>query len=61
MTILTMVWAWCVANPEMAIGGALVVAEGITRLTKTEKDDGFVKRLGAGIDFVLSRLPNRVK
>ena len=39
----------------------LAVAEAVTRMTPTKKDDGFVLRLGKAIDFVLCRLPNRVK
>lgn len=38
----------------------LVVGEMITRLTPTKTDDGFVTRLGAGLDAVLTllRVPN---
>ena len=47
-------------NPYVALGIGIAVAEVITRLTPTEKDDAFVQRLGAGIKKVLDaiKLPN---
>ena len=48
-------------NPAELAAAFLCVAEFVTRMTKTKKDDGFVTRLGKAIDFTLSRLPNRVK
>lgn len=55
------IWLWIVVHPVESIGIFLAIAEGITRLTPTKKDDGFILRLGKAVDFVLSKLPNRVK
>jgi hypothetical protein len=52
-----------IANWEWLVPSVLIVAEGITRITPTEKDDGFVKRIGAAVDFVMNNIkfPNRLK
>ena len=59
--MMSMIWAYIVANPEQAAVAVLAVAEVITRLTPTKKDDGFVTRAGKLVDFVFKRLPNRLK
>lgn len=51
------------ANMFQIIFAGVALAEVITRITPTEKDDGFVKRLGSMIDKVASflKIPNNVK
>jgi len=55
--------AFITANYLWLIPTSLAVLEGITRLTPTKKDDGFVKRLGGAIDFVMDnvKFPNKSK
>lgn len=59
-------WAWLNANGNNAaelLLALLFVGELISRMTKTEKDDGVVERIGAvirkALDFL--GLPNRKK
>jgi len=61
--LLASAWAYIMANPEQAIGGILVVAEAVTRLTPTKEDDGFVKRIGGYVDkvFKVVKFPNRLR
>lgn len=51
------------ANPQYYILGALTIAEVITRLTPTKKDDGFVQRIGVVITSIFDniKVPNRKK
>jgi len=55
--------AWIVGNPYLALGAGIAIAEAVTRLTPTKKDDGFVQRLGELIKLVLDSLslPNLEK
>lgn len=59
--MITMIWAYICANPEQAAVAVLAIAEVVTRMTPTKKDDGFVTRAGKIVDFVFARLPNRLK
>jgi len=54
---------WVVGNPYLALGAGIAIAEAITRLTPTKKDDGFVQRLGELIKLVLDSIstPNNIK
>ena len=58
---------WLAENWVMMLGVLsgfiFFVAEPLTRLSKTKKDDGFVKRVGGLIDraYTVARFPNRVK
>lgn len=55
------IWLYIIEHPEQSLAALYCIAEFITRLTPTKKDDGFLTRAGKLIDQVLSRLPNRVK
>lgn len=61
--MLAVIWGYIVSNPEISVPAALAVAEAITRLTPTDKDDGFVKRIGSVVDLVFNavKFPNRLK
>lgn len=50
-------------NVSPVIPIVIAIAEAITRLTPTEKDDGFVERIGSGIRKVLDifHVPNNKK
>lgn len=66
MEFVTNAWAYLRDNWEgilIAGGTLLAAAETVTRLTPTEKDDGFVRRLGNlyGKLFDLLRVPNLKK
>ncbi len=54
---------WIIASPYISLIIGLAIAEFITRITPTEKDDGFVQRLGGLIKFILDtvKTPNIVK
>lgn len=57
---------WLKSNyTEMLIvlAGLIPLAEFITRMTKTKKDDGFVKRIGGILDKMMNffKVPNRLK
>ena len=64
MSEVLVIIAWLKTNSDgiLAILLAIVpLGEAITRMTPTEADDGFVKRLGGWIDKLLSWLPNNLK
>jgi len=48
-------------NVVAVVVAFIAFAEAVTRITPTEKDDGFVKRLGEWVDKALKWLPNNVK
>lgn len=57
---------WLVENYDkmfLILAAVIGLAEAVTRLTKTEKDDGFVQRLGSGLKKVMDmlKIPNRLK
>jgi len=61
--IMNVVWAWAVGSPYLSLTIGIAIAEFITRLTPTKKDDGFVQRAGELIKFVLdkAKAPNLSK
>lgn len=58
--MLNIAWLWMTGNPYLSLTIGIAVAEFITRLTPTKKDDGFVQRAGGLIKFVLDavKAPN---
>ena len=58
--ILNIAWMWMVGSPYLSLTIGVAVAEFVTRLTPTKKDDGFVQRAGGLIKFVLDtvKAPN---
>lgn len=66
MEWLMSAWQFMTANWDKISGALLAfiaLAEAITRLTPTEKDDGFVERMGAIIRKILDflKVPNAKK
>lgn len=66
METIKVVWDWVVANYMNVIyfiAALVTAAEIFTRFTKTDKDDGFVERIGSIIKKVMDwlKIPNRVK
>ncbi len=59
----SIVWAWITENPYLALTIGIAIAEFGVRLTPTEKDDGFVQRLGALLKTILDtvKIPNNTK
>lgn len=59
-SITDIAWAWASGNPYLSLTLGIAIAEFITRLTPTKKDDGFVQRLGGLLKFVLDvvKTPN---
>ena len=58
---MNLIWAYIVEHPEQTFAALVIIAEAVTRMIKTKNDAGFITRLGNAIDFVLSRMPNRIK
>lgn len=54
---------WITENPYYSLTIGITIAEAITRLTPTKKDDGFVQRAGEWIKFILDKIhtPNLKK
>jgi len=48
--------SWITASPYLSLTIGIAIAEFITRLTPTKKDDGFVQRIGELIKFVLDKV-----
>lgn len=64
MEFLLPVVEYLKANSDLILAALVAVVaagEAITRLTPTEADDGFVKRLGGLLDKLLKFLPNNIK
>jgi hypothetical protein len=61
--MLNIIWQSFLSDPEYYVMGALAVAETVTRLTPTKKDDGFIQRIGSVVNrvFDLVKIPNRMK
>ena len=61
--ILNIAFMWVAGSPYLSLSIGIAVAEFITRLTPTKKDDGFVQRAGTLIKFVLDavKTPNLKK
>lgn len=59
--MINLIYNYIIDNPDEIIAALIIISELITRLTPTKNDDGFLTRLGKIIDFVLSKLPNRIK
>ena len=66
MDTVMSIWTWVsgnYVNVFLLLSGLVGVAEVATRFTKTEADDGFVKRFGGSLDKVMDffKVPNRKK
>lgn len=59
-------WEWIkdnYVNVFQILFALVVLGEAVTAITPTKTDDGFVKRLGNGIDKIaeMLKIPNNVK
>ena len=66
MSIVISIGQWLIENYVQLFGiliGAIGLAEAITRITPTKKDDGFVERVGSFIRKIMDalRIPNKKK
>lgn len=54
---------WVLGNPYLSLAIGIAIAEFVTRLTPTEKDDGFIQRFGGVVKIILDavKVPNVVK
>jgi hypothetical protein len=61
--MMIMIWTWILNNPQLTALILLGLAETITRLTPTRKDDGFIMRVGRVVSWFFdnARIPNRIK
>lgn len=61
MEFIMGLWPWIQANyPQMiaVVVSFMVFAEAVVKLTPTQTDDGFVKRMGVLIDKALAFVPS---